>query len=225
MSLIYTTGLISLPSERMGFSRYCLFCDQEYQKIMKHVSTRWLSLEIAVERSLKQFTNLSSYFKSEDKSQLRFKRLRFNFTDPVTEVYILFFQSVLPWFIHSNQFLQREEPLIYLLQPQLEKLLKNVLGKFIKPTVLAASLKKHDGLLSVDYNDGANHVTDSNLVVGYLTKQAIQRLLTEGDISPHQQTTFYAAAKAFFIKVTEYLLKWCPLKDELLVNATWLDLE
>ena len=143
----------------------------------------------------------------------------------MTEVYLLFFQSVLPCFTHSNQFLQREEPLIHLLQPRLEKLLKNILGKSIKPTVIAASLKKHDGLLSLDYNDIANYVTDNNLVVGYLTKQTVQRLLTEGDISPHQHTTFFAAAKVFFIKATEYLLKWCPLKDELLVNATWLDFE
>ena len=98
---------------------------------MKHVSTQWLSLEIAVECSLKQFTSLLSYFKSEDESLARFKQLQSNFTDPMTEVYLLFFQSVLPCFTHSNQFLQREDPLIHLLQSRLEKLLKNVLGKFI----------------------------------------------------------------------------------------------
>ena len=30
-----------------GLQSYCTFCDQEYHKVMKHVSTRWLSLEIA----------------------------------------------------------------------------------------------------------------------------------------------------------------------------------
>ena len=54
--------------------------------IMKRVSPQWLSLEIAVERSLRQFTSLTSYFKSEDESQARFKRLQFNFTDPMTKV-------------------------------------------------------------------------------------------------------------------------------------------
>ena len=43
-----------------GLQSYCMFCDQEYRKIMKHMSTRWLSLEIAVERSLKQFPSLTS---------------------------------------------------------------------------------------------------------------------------------------------------------------------
>ena len=27
----------------------------------------------------------------------------------------------------------------------------------------------------------------------------------------------------FFESVTSYLLKWCPLKDDLLLNATWID--
>ena len=105
----------------------------------------------------------------------------------MTEVYLMFFQSVLPCFTHCNQFLQREEPLIHVLRPQLEKLLKNILAKFIKPAVIAESLRKDDGLQSVDFNDKANHVTNSNLVIGYVTKQTVQRLLNEGDISLYRR--------------------------------------
>ena len=88
-------------------------------------------------------------------------------------------------------------------------------------------MRKDDGLQSVDFNDKANHVTNSNLVIGYVTKQTIQRLLKEGDISlySYQWTTFFDAVKASFIRATEYLLKWCPLRDELLLNATWFDFE
>ena len=143
----------------------------------------------------------------------------------MTEVFLLFFQSVLPSFMHCNQFLQREEPLIHALQPQLEKLLKSILGKFIKPIVIAEGLKKDDGLLSVDFMDTNNHVADDKMMVGFFTKQTINRLLDEGDISVNQQTTFYNGTRAFFIRATEYLLKWFPLKDELLINATWLDFE
>jgi len=46
--------------QKNGLQSYCMFCDQEYCKVMKHVSTRWLSLEIAVEHSLKQFHSLAS---------------------------------------------------------------------------------------------------------------------------------------------------------------------
>ena len=49
-----------------GLKSYCIFCDQEYKSIIKHVSTRWLSLENAVERMLKLYPSLVSYFKSAD---------------------------------------------------------------------------------------------------------------------------------------------------------------
>ena len=32
------------------YKEYCCFCDIEYKKIVKHVSTRWLSLQRAIER-------------------------------------------------------------------------------------------------------------------------------------------------------------------------------
>ena len=54
-----------------GLRSYCIFCDQAYRAIIKHVTTWWLSLETAVERILKQFPSLTSYFKSENESQSR----------------------------------------------------------------------------------------------------------------------------------------------------------
>lgn len=98
-----------------GLRSYCTFCEQKYRAIIKHVTTRWLSLEAAVERSLKRFPSLTSYLKSENESQPRFKRLQNAFSDPVTEVYLLFLQLILPAFTHANQLLQREEPLIHIL--------------------------------------------------------------------------------------------------------------
>ena len=98
---------------------YCHFCDHSYRAIVKHVSTRWLSLELAIERSLKQFQGLSSYFRSEEESQARFRRLQEHFQNHILEVYLLFFQSVLPALTNANKFLQCEEPLIHALQSQL----------------------------------------------------------------------------------------------------------
>ena len=43
---------------------FCSFWDLNYRKIIKHVNTRWLSLERAVGRMLAQFPDLKSYFLS-----------------------------------------------------------------------------------------------------------------------------------------------------------------
>ena len=40
---------------------YYVFCDKEYQKILKYVNTRWLSLEFAVDRTLRVNPGLCSY--------------------------------------------------------------------------------------------------------------------------------------------------------------------
>ena len=69
-------------------------------------------------------------------------------------------------------FLQREEPLIHVLQPQLQNLLKNVLGKFVKPAVLFDSLKS-GGLSTVSYKEASNQLDDNKLVIGFMTKQRL----------------------------------------------------
>ena len=202
---------------------YCVFCDQEYRNIVKHVTTRWLSLERAVERALKQYASLKSYFRSEDEQQPRFRRLHDIFENPMTEVYLLFFQSILPCFTHANQFLQREEPLIHVLQPQLLSLFKKVLGKFIKPSILSVHFKSGT-LSSLDYST-TNQVDNKDLCIGFLTKQTVTRLHEEGDISDTQFRNFFEAVRKFLVGAADYLLRWCPFEDDLLVHATWLDFE
>ena len=49
-------------------AEYAEFCDQEYRKIVKHLSTRWLSLEKSITRMLRQYPSLKSYFLSEQES-------------------------------------------------------------------------------------------------------------------------------------------------------------
>ena len=56
-------------------SEFCDFCDVKYREVMKHVSTCWLSLELAVERALKLYSGLRSYFLSSDETQARFQRI------------------------------------------------------------------------------------------------------------------------------------------------------
>ena len=207
-----------------GLQSYCTFCDQEYRAMMKHVTTRWLSLERAVERVLKQYESLKSYFRSENEAQPRFKRLYDLFEDPMTEVYLLFFQSILPCFTHTNQFLQREEPLIHVLQPQLLNLFKKILGKFVKPSILSLHVNA-DTLTSVDFSTISNQVLDKDLAIGFLTKQMVNKLYEEGDITNVQKDKFFNAARKFFVCAAAYLLKWCPLEEDLLIHATWLDFE
>lgn len=142
---------------KCGLAGYYQFCDLEYRKIIKHISTRWLSLESAVHRTLLQYAGLRAFFLSEgivynievcspnddyiiiylyfvivEDSSARFNRLVAAYKSPINEVYLLFYQSVLQLFKNTNMFLQREDPIIPVLNDQLIKFVKNLLGKFVK---------------------------------------------------------------------------------------------
>ena len=85
----------------------CIFCNQNYRSIIKQINTRWITLELAVEQSLVQFEILKSYFLSKNYAKDRFKRLRDLFGDPLTEVYLLFFQEMLKNFCNVMNRLPR----------------------------------------------------------------------------------------------------------------------
>ena len=94
-------------TKRKGvLKEFCFFCDAAYHEVVRYVSVRWLSLETAVYRILQLYAPLVSYFKSEEESQARFRRLQAVFEDPMTEVFLFFYESVLPMFTHLNLLLQ-----------------------------------------------------------------------------------------------------------------------
>ena len=85
---------------KSSLSVYCDFCDTTYRDIVKHVNTRWLRLERAVGHVLQQYAALKSYFASEHNTNPRFLRLQKLFADPMTEVYLYFYQATLQTYVH-----------------------------------------------------------------------------------------------------------------------------
>ena len=45
---------------------FCAFCDQDFYKTLKFHSTRWLGLSACIERTLKMYPSLKSYFSSQN---------------------------------------------------------------------------------------------------------------------------------------------------------------
>lgn len=141
------------------------------------------------------FPSLKSYFLSNNESQARFNRLHIAFEDPLTELHLLFMQSVLPVFTNANKFLQREEPLIYLLRPHLMSLFKKLLGKFVEPRIIAAA--GNDNVHLVDFE--ANQLGNEKLVIGFTTRQLLRQLFEDGSITNHQVSNFYSSVEGFLL--------------------------
>lgn len=108
-------------------------------EMLLYISVRWLSLEMCITRILQRYGPLTSYFKSLSKSHIilalvrdsymrhpilttclfadekqpRFRRLVEAFSNPLTEVYLLFLQATFPVFSTLNLLLQREKASIF----------------------------------------------------------------------------------------------------------------
>ena len=170
---------------KAALSDYTQFCDLACRKMLKHVTTRWLSSNTSVNRILSGYEGLRSYFLSEDDEDSKipcFARLRKHFENPMTEIYLMFFQAVIPTFTTINEFLQRGEPVIHLLLDQLESFLKKLAGKFICIDAIVAANK----VWEIDFSDDGIIKKDDKMFVGITTRGKMMKMLKDGDLSPQQ---------------------------------------
>ena len=85
------------------------------------------------------------------------------FTNPLTEVYLLFHQSVLLVFNHFNLFLQRDGPCIHLVHDHCQSFLKKVLGKFVQTEVIEAARSLSEVNIYID-----SQLSDHHIFTGFL---------------------------------------------------------
>ena len=76
VDLFYWFNKSAKPKGKL--KEYYEFYDQEYQGVLKHLSVRWLSLEICISRATMKYTSLKYYFLSENFADERFQRLNKN---------------------------------------------------------------------------------------------------------------------------------------------------
>ena len=209
-------------SKRKGIlSKFCEFVDVEYREVLKHINVRWLSLERAVARILSHYESLKSHFPSESDSSPRFKRVQKAFSDPMTEVNLMFFHAVMPMFTTPNKTPLRENPCLYIIDEIINSFLKVVQAKFVK----VKAFNDVDDWDKVDYEDPDNQLPDENMTVGFLVKQKVQELLNEGDIAPGDSRKFFNAARAFYTSTVDYFKSHMSLNDPLLKASMFLDFE
>ena len=189
---------------------YMELCGHEYAKILKHVSTRWLSLERCVQQTLEKYSGLKSY--------QRFSRLRDAFTNPPTEGALLFHHASIPLFNNFNKLLQSEEPIIHMLLDSTIQLARSLANRIIKPQVL-----KDTPVTELNMDDPQFYKPEHSIFMGVTTKFKLQKLLNDGDISERQHSWVFKAAQAYFKDSLSYILTKFPLSNELIMKAGWID--
>ena len=139
----------------------------------------------------------------------------------MTEVYLLFYQAILPVFTSVNLMLQRSAPMIYLLSGALFSLVRKTMGKFIRPELLTVS---DEELVQIDFINPENQLEANQLFIGFTTKQVLNRLATD-TVEQRQIKKFYAGVRDFYMTAISYMLKNFPLGHEVLYHASFCNFE
>ena len=184
-------------TKRKGILKeFCKFCDNEYHEVVRYVSVRWLSLEKAVYRILQLYASLQSYFRSESESQARFVCLRSAFDNPMTEVYLLFYEVVLPTFTCLNLLMQREDPSIFLVADEMRSFIRKILAKFV--TIQA--IKSKNDVTAVPYECVTNQLDNDHITIGITTKSCLMKLFDDGSICDCDKDVFFTAVRTFYME-------------------------
>ena len=167
------------------------------------------------------YASLQSYFRSESESQARFVRLQSAFDNPMTEVYLLFYEAVLPTFTCLNLLLQREDPCIFLIADAIRSFLKKILAKFV--TIQA--IKSKSDVTTVAYECIDNQLDDDHITIGITTKSCLTKLFNDGSICDRDKNVFFIAVRAFYTEAIAQALKKFPFDDLVLKHAKFLNFE
>ena len=128
------------------------------QFVLRHVQTRWLSIQKVLLRIIEQFTNLKEYYieflpkqkgfnyKEGVGKTERYTRIKNLLSGPSFMPYAHFVITVAQDFKKFVLLFQRNEPMIHALHPEMMTLMQRLLSRFIKPDAI---LNKKGGLKSV----------------------------------------------------------------------------
>ena len=189
---------------------------------LRCVESRWLSLLPAVEKS--QLPALLEYFKKlpdTDKkinSNERYKKIMVILTAPEMIVQLCFLKSIKPVFNRFLQMFQTEGPLIHVLHQAMLDLLKQVMLRFLKQSVVKG--RSVNELLKVDSKNIDFQLKNGELDVGNETKKAVNDLKQSG-----KQRQCFLGIRSFFTTVVAYMQKSLELRNPLVEAVSRLQPE
>uniref|UniRef100_H2ZYM9 DUF4371 domain-containing protein n=1 Tax=Latimeria chalumnae TaxID=7897 RepID=H2ZYM9_LATCH len=208
------------------------FCNETIRKVLKHVSTQWLSMSYTLKRILEIWDGLRCYFLThyddDDTDEPGpSKRQKTNgregdlsgAREPIYKLYVLFLHAIIPRFDAFNILLQREDPMIHRLQPAMMKLYQELLGCLMKPSVI---MENKDDLLAIEVTAEDLQKSNADLFIGFSTSQMIRKQDLEGS---YEVGRFRAEVRGFYQKALVYMKQKFPLKDSVLKAVVVFDPE
>ncbi|XP_067935430.1 zinc finger protein 862-like [Watersipora subatra] len=189
------------------------FVGVEQQRLLKHCPTRWLSLRKCVERVLKQYSALRSYFGAHceiDRPRSKVHYIYSQLMNPLLLPWLHFVNTFLEPFYAFNMKFQGEDLLIVDLYSSMERLIKQCMSCLI----CVPEIKKHAAVTEVPYTDPQKQLSDLELFVG--TECRTQLVALEDEASQVQIQQFFSSVRNVQMAAISKMLELFPLASKVL---------
>ncbi|XP_052072307.1 uncharacterized protein LOC127710472 [Mytilus californianus] len=201
------------------YKEFLDFCDVEPSKLLKHATTRWLSLETCVDRTLHHWPALTSYFNShcEVEKPGRIQRVATQLSDHEIHLYFYFLSFILGPLNNFNTIFQASEARIGYLAAEMKTLLRTFLGKFVKAKLIHTT----QDLTTIDYSNPDNQLPNSILSIGPNARGYLYD--HSDDISPTVLQRLFSSVRQFYCAVVKKMLTKFPFNDPVVSCLAFLN--
>ena len=123
------------------FREYQEFCGTQMQCILKHATTRWLSLQRCIHRTISQWLALKSYFLSHEDVEKagHVKRIASSLKSTEVLLYMHFLDFILGPLNTFNTLFQSEQSKVVVLHDEMAHLIQSILTKFVKARIMKST--------------------------------------------------------------------------------------
>ena len=204
-------------SKRQSFFKEMqLLHDVKQAKILKHVSTRWLSIKKCLPRLLENWEPFYTFFKSQESAATsaadkeKTGRLKNLFASRTNQLICKFLVEALEPFDAINTELQSDASKMHVLHQRLEKLIKQLMIKFVQPAVF-----QRDGIFSSLKVENLRQSSD--MILGKAASEFIAQ--EKSKMKESRLCEFYNAARNFYVTSITYLRSKLPLKNDVYAHV------
>lgn len=190
-----------------------LFTD-EPQVILKHCTTRWLSLLRCVGRYITQLEGLKSYFVSCDEQTSKVISISDRLANPLTKPLLLFLSHILLSMDRFNRVFQKStENTTSQLYTEMSRLTRLYASNFLQRSTITSV---GDDLRKLSLGNDVQ-LPDENLGIGTDTWTYLSEFQEEYDLKP-----FFNAVRGFYTATLKKMLHKFPFGDSLLKDLSVL---
>lgn len=183
---------------------------------LRHVESRWLTLGPVCERIIEQYAALKIYFleflpKQNIKFGEKYNVISNFLKDPNTLVtlnFVCFYSNI---FVSYLNMFQKTSPLIHVIFRKQCELIRNIMLKFLKQSVVQS--KEGLPLKNINYDDGKNWLSLNLMDVGSATKKLI---------SYPEDKDFLHSVRKVYLTTCKYLLSHLPIKNPILHDLKYI---